>query len=601
MSSSYSNNNNQESLSSLFETLYDEMTSSDFASQMQSTYAAMNGLYNQFTTLVKGVDIFYSLICGSMVLFMQCGFIMICIGSMLPSSPSLNKFKDVLLKYIVASFSAMIGFWSIGFGLAYQRGIFLGTSGERFFLQDYKDYIDFFFQSTFALTVSSIVVGTVISTTSSTTSTTFTGRGCKTIGCVLYSFFLTAFVYPVIAHTIWNDDGFLSAFSDDPRGGVGMIDFAGSGVVHVTSGATALVAAVIFRRCSRTRSNTTTSTTTGINRSDVGRNDTESSSSSSTESFSYLPHCSILLQVLGTFALWIGWYGFNAGSTLSISPPGYGDAAALSAVTTTLSATCGGITCMCFDALVGFRGNHSSTTGRKQHVVWNHENHEHGGCDEQRHDDRDGHDGDYAPFVEYDISMALKGCLSGLVSITACCSIVEPWAACLIGCLSGILYILSSNLIVMKCFRIYNDCMGTISIHLFNGIWGCIATGIFASPRYVANAFGFNAHYSGLLYVGSSNGTLIVNELLGIVFILAWTIGTMTVCFLLLNQMGLLLLEENVASIGGVSSSSFGEDGEGETEMLTKHMDKDPEKEHSGIHEDDKQDDTFMDDQGKIV
>ena len=546
---------------------------------MQSTYIAMNGLYTQFTTLVKGVDVFYSLMCGSMVLFMQCGFIMICIGSILPSSPSLTRIKDVLLQYIIASFSAMLGFWTIGFGLAYQRGAFLGTSGERFFLQDYTNYIDFFFQSTFAITVASIVVGTIV--TSSTS-----GQHFKMIGCILYSFFLTAFVYPVIAHTIWNDDGFLSAFSDEPRGGVGMIDFAGSGVVHVTSGATALVAAIILRRSS-SRSRTPCISTSTI----------DAAASGNPTSWSFLPHCSILLQVLGTFAVWVGWYGFNAGSTLSISPPGYGDAAALCAVTTTLSATCGGITCMSFDALFAFTGGHlwRKPTALNENEGRHHENH-----------------ASSTSFVEYDISMVLKGCLSGLVAITGCSSVVEPWAACIIGCVSGILYILSSNLILMKFFKVH-DSMGTISIHLINGIWGCIATGIFASPRHVANAFGFNAHYSGLLYVGSSNGTLFVNEILGIVFILAWTIGTMTLIFLLLLKMGMLLKDDYPTDIAG--SSIYGENqhhqgGEGETEMLTKciqdehddeHEAAPPENENYEENENHNPQDNFMNDQSKIV
>jgi Amt family ammonium transporter len=480
----------------------------------------------------------------------------------------------------------MLGFWSIGFGLAYQRGAFLGTSGERFFLQDYTNYIDFFFQSTFAVTVASIVVGTIV------TSSTSPGQHFKMIGCILYSFFLTAFVYPVIAHTIWNDDGFLSAFSDDPRGGVGMIDFAGSGVVHVTSGATALVAAIILRRSSSSRSRTPC-----ISTNDAGRNPTSLISTTSSMSF-FLPHCSILLQVLGTFAVWIGWYGFNAGSTLSISPPGYGDAAALCAVTTTLSATCGGISCMCFDAVFGLSGR---DLWRKPTALNENEGH---------------HDNDVSlttrPFVEYDISMALKGCLSGLVSITGCSSVVEPWAACIIGCVSGILYILSSNLIMMKFFKV-RDTMGTISIHLFNGIWGCIATGIFASPRHVANAFGFNAHYSGLLYVGSSNGTLFVNEILGIVIILAWTIGTMTLVFLFLLKMGMLIKDDYPTDIAG---SSYGENhhqqgGEGETEMLTKciqyHDDDDhdheatPENDNYEENENHNPQDKFIDDQSKIV
>lgn len=548
---------------------------------MQSIYIAMNGLYTQFTTLVGGVDIFYSLICGSMVLLMQCGFIMNCIGSVLRFPPDLRKIPDVLLKHFAASFSAMIGFWSIGFGLAFQRGPFLGTSGEQFFLQAYTNYIDFFFQSTFALTVTSIVVGTVVSSTPL--------GCCKTIGCVLYAFFLTAFVYPVIVHAIWNDDGFLSAFSEDPPGGEGMIDFAGSGVVHVTGGATALVAIVILRHF-QSKNTWMSSTSSGTNETLIS-----SSSPTSPSFFAFLPHCSMLLQVLGTFTLWIGWYGFNAGSTLAISPPGYGDAAALCAVTTTLSATCGGLTCMFFDALVGFSsgGYYGTSSNRKRRGVNVHHEQEH-------HDD----DHNASLYIEYDVSMAMKGCLSGLVAITAGCSVVEPWAALVIGCISGIVFVLSSKVLGMKVINI-SDSMGTISIHLMNGIWGCMATGIFASPRHVKNAFGFDARYSGLLYVNSSNGVLFINEILGIVFILAWTIGTMTCFFFLLHRMGLLCNDDHVMAAIVASSENDGRgpivlgneqehDPQGilgeETEMLTKSsnihhedIENDNDEEHEKI------------------
>jgi len=509
---------------------------------MQSIYIAMDGLYTQFTTLVGGVDIFYSLICGSMVLLMQCGFILNCIGSCLRFPPDLRKIPDVLLKHFAASFSAMIGFWSIGFGLAFQRGRFFGFSGERFFLQDYSNYIDFFYQSTFALTVTSIVIGTVVTTSP-------LGR-CKTIGCILYAFFLTAFVYPVVVHAIWNDEGFLSAFSEDPPGGEGMIDFAGSGVVHVTGGATALVATVILRRV---QSRNTWMSSGGANEA------VPFSSTPSPSVFAYLPHCSMLLQVLGTFTLWIGWYGFNAGSTLAISPPGYGDAAALCAVTTTLSATCGGLTCMFFDALVGFSGGYYGTTRKRRGVNVHHEQ-------QQEHVD-DDHNASL--FLEYDVSMAMKGCLSGLVAITAGCSVVEPWAACVIGCISGIVFILSSKVLGIKFINI-NDSMGSISIHLFNGMWGCIATGIFAAPRHVKNAFAFDARYSGLLYVNSSNGVLFINEILGIVFILAWTIGTMTCFFVLLHRMGLLCNNDYASAI--VASS--------ENDGLVLNNEEEEEEEH---------------------
>merc|ERR1719461_1745088 len=110
-----------------------------------------------------------------------------------------------------------------------------------------------------------------------------------------------------------------------------MIDFAGSGVVHMTGGCTALCAAVVLGPR-------------------MGRfYDAEGNALAEPKSFP--PH-SVALQVLGTFLLWFGWYGFNPGSTLLIAPAGYGDVAALCAVTTTLSAATGAVTAMFFDTVL---------------------------------------------------------------------------------------------------------------------------------------------------------------------------------------------------------------------------------------------------------
>jgi len=114
------------------------------------------------------------------------------------------------------------------------------------------------------------------------------------VACLCYSVFLTAFVYPVVVHAIWNRNGFLSAFSDDPLLGIGMIDFAGSGVVHMTGGCTALVAAIILGPR-------------------VGRfYDADGNVLPEPVDF---PAHSVALQVLGIFILWFGWYGYNPNMT----------------------------------------------------------------------------------------------------------------------------------------------------------------------------------------------------------------------------------------------------------------------------------------------
>ncbi len=309
------------------------------------------------------------------------------------------------------------------------------------------DYISFFFQFTFAATAATIVAGTV-------------AERCKMSAYLCYSLFLTGFVYPAVVHAIWNSNGFLSAFNSEAHYG-GMIDFAGSGVVHMTGGATALVAAVILGPR-------------------IGRfYDAEGNKLEKPGEFP--PH-SVALQVLGTFILWFGWYGFNPGSTLGVI--GYGDVLSLCAVTTTLSAAAGAVSALFTDTMLVLLAEGEA---------------------------------------EYDLTMAMNGCLGGLVGITAGCSVVEPWAALVIGLISGIVYVLSSKLLVM--LKI-DDAVDAIPVHFFNGIWGCIATGLFAAPRHILKAYGtitidemVYTRNAGLFY---DNAKLLAMELSGCLFIIAW-------------------------------------------------------------------------------
>ena len=426
--------------------------------------------WQDLDALIRGTNAFYSLFCGAAIFLMQCGFAMLCAGSIRQ-----KNVKNIMLKNILDACGGALGYWACGFGVAYEGGSFIGTSGGRFFLNDFgsieneQSYIEFFFQFTFAATAATIVAGTV-------------AERCKMVAYLCYSVFLTAFVYPVVVHAIWNSDGFLNAFNNPVRG-TGMIDFAGSGVVHMTGGATALIAAIILGPR-------------------IGRFYDEDGNPLE-KPHDFPPH-SVALQVLGTFILWFGWYGFNPGSTLSISPAGYGDVAALCAVTTTLSAAAGAVSSLFFDTLLGVFSEGEA---------------------------------------EYDLTMAMNGCLGGLVGITAGCSTVEPWAAVFIGLISGIVYVGSSKLLVK--LKI-DDAVDAIPVHFFCGIWGCIATGLFAAPRHVGLAYS-DGHSAGAFY-GDSN--LIVNEILGVGFIMLWVGGTMTPFFLALNALGMFRVDPLEEKVG---------------------------------------------------
>jgi Amt family ammonium transporter len=153
------------------------------------------------------------------VFFMQAGFAMLCAGSVRQ-----KNVKNIMLKNLLDACGGAIGFFTIGFAFAYggddtSDKNFIGNS--YFFLHDFHDYASWFFQFAFAATAATIVAGTV-------------AERCKMAAYLCYSVFLTGFVYPVIVRSIWSGNGFLTAFRDDPFRDSGVIDFAGSGVVHMT-------------------------------------------------------------------------------------------------------------------------------------------------------------------------------------------------------------------------------------------------------------------------------------------------------------------------------------------------------------------------------
>ena len=436
-------------------------------------------------TTNHGLDVFYLLFAGALVFFMQAGFAMLCAGSI-----RAKNVKNIMLKNILDACGGAIGFWTLGFGFAFGGGTnrFIGNSnfcltttmntwpgelGSEDNPPSGTTLIFFFFQFAFAATAATIVAGTV-------------AERCKFEAYIAYSLMLTGFVYPVVVHSIWSSTGFLSAFASDPWLGSGMIDFAGSGVVHMTGGITALIAAKILGPR-------------------IGRF-YDADGNELPEPVSFPPH-SVALQVLGTFILWVGWYGFNPGSTLAISPGGYADIAALCAVTTTLAAATGSVSAMFTDMILTRR-----KTGETM----------------------------------YDITMCMNGALSGLVGITAGCSVVEPWAAFVIGLVAGWVYIFWSNLLIK--LKI-DDAVDAIPVHFGNGMWGCIATGLFASPGLVDVTYG-SGNYGWFYNWGKgADGKLLAIEICGVLWIIGWVSFIMIPYFYMLNAFGLFrvdALEEEV-------------------------------------------------------
>lgn len=289
---------------------------------------------------------------------------------------------------------------------------------------------------------------------------------------------LVGWVYPIIAHSVWNPQGFLSAASVEPLWGVGMIDFAGSGVVHVTGGITALFATMIL----------------GPRR---GRfHDEEGRRLIKPREF---PGHSSALQMLGTFILWVGWLGFNCGSALLSPALDQGELVALAGVNTTISGGAAGMTALMLNLwwLERFTGE---------------------------------------PF--FDLKFVMNGSLCGLVAITGGCGVVEPWAAVVIGFVAGIIYIIGSKGLV---FLRLDDAVDAIPVHMFNGIWGVLAVGLFANPERLANAYSpAHADHPGLFYLARSNGDfrLMATQICGLLFICGWVMVIMFPFFIWLDWRG---------------------------------------------------------------
>lgn len=144
--------------------------------------------------------------------------------------------------------------------------------------------------------------------------------------------------------------------------------------------------------------------------------------------------------------------------------------------------------------------------------------------------------------MEYDLSYAMNGGLSGLVAITANCCVVKPYYACVIGVVAGWMYIACSKLLVS--LRI-DDAVDAVPVHLGNGIWGCIATGIFAHPDLVLSVYGSPG--AGIIY-GKVN--LLLVELIGVGFILGWVGAVMMPYFTMLKVMGLFRVDPLEEEVG---------------------------------------------------
>jgi len=337
------------------------------------------------------LDYVWTLIAAALVFFMQAGFAMVEAG-FTRAKNAVNIMMKNLMDFSIGS----LAFWAIGFGLMFgttKTGWF-GTDG--FFLSDFKPGGDpwvlafWMFQCVFAATAATIVSGAMAE------RTRFTSY-------LLYSVVISAFIYPIFGSWAWGSlfhgKGWLE--------GMGFIDFAGSTVVHSIGGWAALAGAIVL----------------GPRIGKYGKNGEVKA----------IPGHNIPLAAVGVFILWLGWFGFNPGSTTA----GNTDIAMIF-VNTNLAAAAGAVTAMI--------------------TAW-------------------------MMFRKPDAGMSLNGALAGLVGITAGCANVSPASSVVIGAIAGVLVVLS----VIFFDRIHiDDPVGAVSVHGVCGAWGTLAAGLFNAEGVTA-------------------------------------------------------------------------------------------------------------------
>jgi Amt family ammonium transporter len=340
-------------------------------------------------------DTVWVLITAALVFFMNLGFATVESG-LCRSKNAVNILSKNVIVFCVTS----LAFWAIGFGFMFGEGnIFIGLKGLFLIGADnspatgeaYKGIFSslnwtgvpllakFFFQLVFAGTAATIVSGAV-------------AERIKYFSFFVFSLLMGTLIYPIQGHWIWGG-GWLSQ--------LGFKDFAGSTVVHSIGGWSALIGASLLGPR-------------------IGKYGPDGK-------INPIPGHNMGLATIGAFVLWLGWFGFNGGSTMAADP----QPISLIILNTNMAAAAGGLA--------------ATFTS-------------------------------YLAIGKPDLSMLLNGVLAGLVGITAGADGVTIFGSIMIGLVSGILVVFS--VIFFDRMKV-DDPVGAISVHLMNGVWGTLAVGLF--------------------------------------------------------------------------------------------------------------------------
>ena len=395
---------------------------------------------NNIFQLQYAIDTFYFLVMGALVMWMAAGFAMLEAGLVRSKNTT-----EILTKNVVLYAIACTAYLVCGYAIMYDKTWFLsGIAGGATLVQDalkasaengfeggavYANAADFFFQVVFVATAMSIVSGAV-------------AERMKLWSFMLFAVVMTAFIYPVEGSWTWGKVPVLGMFAlgDAVKegdkiimSGFGFKDFAGSGIVHLAGGMAALAGVLLLgpRKGKYTAD---------------GR-------------INAIPGANLPLATLGTFILWMGWFGFNGGSVLKLGDIANANSVAMVFLNTNAAAAGGVIIALIVARIL---------------------------------------------FGKADLTMALNGALAGLVAITASPDTPTPVWATVIGGIGGALVVFS--IITLDKLKI-DDPVGAISVHGVSGIWGLLAVPITAT---------------GTTFVGQLVGALTIGVWVFVISLIAW-------------------------------------------------------------------------------
>ena len=394
------------------------------------------------------VDTMWVLITGMLVFFMNLGFA--CVEAGFQQS---KNCVNILSKNFVVFACSTVAFWYIGWGLMFGDGTpFVGlkgllmaggadnspATGDAY--QGVYSALNwtgvplaakFFFQLVFAGTAATIVSGSV-------------GGRIKYFSFIVFSFILVGLIYPVTGHWIWGG-GWLAK--------MGFWDFAGSTVVHSVGGWAALTGAIIL----------------GPRFGKFG----------SKGQINAIPGHNMSLAMIGTLVLWLGWFGFNPGSTMAADPR------LMSHIClTTNMAACTGVLASTF-------------------MSW-------------------------WMLKKPDLGMTINGCLAGLVAITAPCAFVSVASSAIIGVIAGICVV--PAVIFFDKVKV-DDPVGATAVHLIHGVLGTLFVGLFAEDWVSPNTTGNGLFFGGgtKLFMAQLTGAIAVGAFVLVASGLAWLILKYTI------------------------------------------------------------------------